>query len=522
VWLENRPLLSVMPFGFRAGAEAALWEPRRRYRATLRPKGGPVVRRPRFAPDDAAAFELTQGSWSVDGGVLSAEGSACVAWFGEPAWDLLHAVVTGEVAAGAELGLAVLADPSTPSAGLWVRLRRMATGASLHVTEGTDGAPPAEHAVAVGEGPLSLSIDVFADVIRVAAGDRRLDLPRGGRGPGRCALLGSSARFFSLHVRGLAMYGFDFETSRYRSFGEHVRSIRGVESMDLDAVLDTPQAAWSRFAGEVADAMRPPASDAQREFVFSELASHLGLLLRETVDRVHLTTLRHTSALMWLLESPEPMDFVEEIRLRLEREVPVTRASRSAIEDLLDRARRAVPFPLDPLNPAPTPAPVLPRRIAELLGAGRALQAPGPSVWAWAPRGLGQGHFEVAVERVAGSLQATVIENRTGHSARVPAHALPAELLARLEGARVQVGPGGAIWDFRLPSTRRENVTLQVVQNATSLKALVVPLRGGLPYHPGGGRYELEFEMVRRRWSTSDPPDDVNSYIRRSVQAIEV
>jgi hypothetical protein len=53
-----------------------------------------------------------------------------------------------------------------------------------------------------------------------------------------------------------------------------------------------------------------------------------------------------------------------------------------------------------------------------------------------------------------------------------------------------------------------------VLQDATGLRALVIPASGAALLPLSAGTYRLRFTLDRRRWQTTDPPNDLTRYQR--------
>ena len=152
-------------------------------------------------------------------------------------------------------------------------------------------------------------------------GEIVVEVDRGEIRAGRlCLTADGPATFPSLQVRGLDLYAFPFGVSRFTSFGEHIGSWDGrLHELAPDALgpgttTATVAELWSSTAAEVAAAMAPEAPSAERERVFAAWVAGLGLPLQDDVTTLELSRVvagAQTRAL--LIESPEPLDFTEEI-----------------------------------------------------------------------------------------------------------------------------------------------------------------------------------------------------------------
>ena len=230
VWTESRPRLGVEPFD---AAGRPLWQARSGYHAAMRPAGGPVVERAPFEAADISAFRVISGAWTVEDGVLRAE-AAATGRFGEPDWDSFSLQLTGNVAASGHLSAAVLIDAANPGGGLRFTVTANADGSGTLEAHPLSGGPAiVSQAIAALPETISLRIDVFADRIRATAAGVTLGVDRGAEAPGLCEIGGAQAGILSLNVRGLEMYGFDFDTSRYESFADHIATAGAIGQLPV-------------------------------------------------------------------------------------------------------------------------------------------------------------------------------------------------------------------------------------------------------------------------------------------------
>ncbi len=221
VWNETRPRLGVEPFDARG---RPLWEPRTRYRAAMRIEGSPVVERNPFVPADLSTFLSSTGSWSVTGDRLVATGDA-TAQFGETDWDYLHLELVADLNSGKKLSAAVLVDAANEGGGLrFVLSRGAGASGTLEARPVSGGAALTSVSLSELGDTVNLQIDAFADTIRASAGGQTLRIDRGARGGGLCEIGARDASIRSLSLRGIEMVGFDFTTSRYVSFEDHIAS----------------------------------------------------------------------------------------------------------------------------------------------------------------------------------------------------------------------------------------------------------------------------------------------------------
>lgn len=488
VWRELLPVFWILPF---APEGATLWAKRRRYRAALRRRDAPVVRREPFAAADVSAFAGVTGGWRVtDEGRLEPTATGSTGYFGDATWDHTRVLVIADVGAGGSVGLAVLADPADPARGL----RFEVTGGELIAARGGSGAVLERVPLVDAAETINLVVETFADRVRCTAGGASVHVSRLGVGPGACAILATAASIRALHVRGIELYGFDLETSRYESFGQHVGSFEALELLAVGAESRPLTDVGTEQRDQIVEAMSPTASDGDRERVFQLIAEAVALPQRETVERVHLTEVRAGSDRWFLFESPEPMDFVEEIDVVFERfqpgspGLPPIREQLSPRELLLRPVLPALPIGQSiPLSPRPTPPPPFERGE---LPADRIVNLPraiSPALLA-----------ALAKPRVAKPSVPAATTNTTRTISPVAARNPRRDLLSRVD----------------IPPTRAASWASQpvlVIQNALATKALIIPT-GSLAL----GRHRLRLALTRRWIHSDDPPAPETAYMREA------
>ena len=72
------------------------------------------------------------------------------------------------------------------------------------------------------------------------------------------------------------------------------------------------------------------------------------------------------------------------------------------------------------------------------------------------------------------------------------------------------------------PADADVEVPVQVLQNGDGHRALVIPLAGGGATALSPGRHRLTFRLTRERWPTTDPPDDLSTYVREATIALDL
>jgi len=505
-WVENRPRLGVDPFD---ASGRPLWQPRAGYHAAMRPAGAPVVQRAPFEAADISAFRAITGSWAVEDGLLKATAPA-TGRFGEPDWDSFALQLTGNVDPGGRLSAAVLIDAANPGGGLRFTVAANPDGSgTLEADSVSGGASLGVQPIPALPATLSLRVETFADQIRASVAGVTLSIDRGTRKPGLCEIGAAAAGIFSLTVRGLEMYGFDFDTSRYESFAAHIASADGLAQLPIVGAEETLAQILSRLGGEIAAAMQPEAPDSERERVFGEVVRSLAVPLREAPDRLHLELATGDAGERWfVLEGAEPLDLVEEVALRLRRRVPLPPID----PGLADRVRflladlfRPLPLPLPPpfdgtrrIAAAPLARPVAmlgPRSRAALADAAAPNLRPLP----------GRRPF-VSVALLG--LRFVITMLATGTTVTRPATGLSRPDLRALAGITLFFDRVGQLVDWTRPDdSELQDVSVVTIQNATGTQALLIP-RAPLP----GGDYQLDFTITRRWFDTTTAPGPDNAY----------
>lgn len=565
-----------------------LWPEGARFTAHVRVQGAPFVDRRPFAAGDETAFTAavlggpgSLASWTVAEGQLRVAGAGRrFAMFGEPVWDhvtVLGGIVPGAASAGVGFGLPA---GGAASRGLFACVEAGTGGgpARLVIRRRAGGGPLVEIAAAElpagaaeGPDPIPLEVTSFDDRLRASVGETAVEVDRDDVRAGRlCLTADGPAAFASLQVHGLDMYAYRFGVSRFTSFSEHIGSWRGrIDSLVPDALgPGTTTAAvaslWADTRTEVLAAMAPGASSADRERVFARWSAALGLALKDDVTTLEVSRYVEgalTRAL--LIESPEPLDFTEEIAMTLIARrpggpgqqpvlpqglrplplppgtrplapyTPVAGGARPPRLPLADRLRQVVrdPTPLVPL-------PGLPPVGETILDA----EVVGDDVRLWLHPALANAGM-LAVVVVAADGRPALYRGLTrppflpGNPAILqadlvgPLGQLPtgSDLAAELQTAR----PGAILlasndlvgligrWAGRALEVDVE-IDVQVIQNGDGRRALVIPVIGIATPGLAAGPHRLTLTLSRKRWQTTDPMDEVNTYARSATLSLDL
>jgi len=527
--------------------DTGLWEPGMTYTASVRRESAPFVDRRPFEPGDETALTagtLGSGSavWTVMDGHLDRAGDGWgFATFGDATWEhatVLVGIEPGAAAAGfgvgigGSAGLFALVEESANTRRLVIG-RRQAT--ALNEVAGAD----------LPDGPdaaILLQVTAFDDRLRATVGDTVVEADRGEDRAGRmCLCSDGPASFASLQVNGVDMYQFRFTASRFTSFEEHIGSWSGrLDDLGPDLLgpgttTATVAQLWATSSGDVTKVMDPGAAPADRERVFAGWTAGLGLATRDDVTALGLSRyVEEAQTRALLIESPEPLDFTADIAVALiGRQVrhPRPPRPRPPIFDERTLAHRLTTIARQPELPLPVRGgrPSIADAIIDVEVDRASLRLQLHSSLANA------GEVAVVVTTADGALDlyrgivrppwlrgrpAVLVAALVGPLGHIPPGS---DLAAELQAAR----PGALFlltsdlieligrWDM-LPVEVDVPVDVRVLQNGDARRALVIPITGGAASVLPVGPYRLTLSLARKRWETTDPTDDINSY-QRSV-----
>jgi hypothetical protein len=574
-----------------------LWPASTAHAASVRLEAAPYTHRTVFAPADLTALDVSTesgasaGAWSVTDGALVAPGGNArrYAAFGEANWNHVKVSVLVTVAgtsAGSMAGVALaLPGSGAPSRALLAYVEKVSGGHRLVLARRTGAAPEELAGVELPApadpgAPLSLHVWGYDDVVRASIGKAVVEAARGSLREGRVGLVSRrGASFKELDVTGIEVFRFPVTTSRYRSFHQHVRSWSGQthrilpDEMGPGTSTEDPASLWASTSGQVQSVMQPAASDEDRDAVFSQWVSGLGLPLRQDAKRLEVSSYDvagRTRAL--LIETPEPIDFVEEVTVRLERRV-VTRPPRPGLDlsDLLGALRetrrersgtlptgpslagaridiaselvRAFEEEGQPRDPQAPDADPPADRFADDRGAIVSVHRRGQGIdisveVADSTRDLRGGRvvlferIDTADERQRLRVYRGVVDDRRGELLHIRADetetttvvdpgrsALTTGFRGELERGEivgVVLDPAGGLTLGGFTVTW-EDVDVDVVQGAGGKSSILVPVSVGGATELTPGTYRLTLDMDRARWQTVEPADDLNRY-RDSAQ----
>ncbi len=323
-----------------ATGAAGLWEPKTGYRATVRQAGGPFTERTGFDIYDAMAFTvqsdgpLAWPEWGVDGSgnLVAPNVSGGRQYFtcGDTDWDHLQVHARVDLQSAQAVGFAVGVGSGTPvSQAMICTIETDGSGHALVVRSRLGGTETelARATISVS-GPVLLTVVAFDDVVRATVGDVSVSGARNAVREGRVALVASGpATFAGIAVGALDIYAFEFVTSRFASFAEHLGTYDGTTAvLAAGAFGGTPASiatVYPASAVAIASMMQPSADPQARQKLFDSVLTQLAIGLK--TSRLGVTIARLTDAngtFGWLLESPEAISITRDVT------IAVTRASR--------------------------------------------------------------------------------------------------------------------------------------------------------------------------------------------------
>jgi len=346
------------PVDLDSPVDAQSWAALAHYRASLRLRASPFVRRLAFDAGDDTGFLWTgTGASSIVDAVLEIDagtGATRYGSFGDLDWD--HFTMRTQLRidsgiAGFALGLQGAAASAD---ACFVRIDSQAL--ALHVVERVSGA---EHSLldrpltATSDGVWNLQIDSYDDAWQVVIGSIDERVPKPNVRNGRVAVMATGTTHVqSLSVDGVDTFRFEFDASRWPDFEAHVASFEGrVNALpELAPATRTIADLVTAICTQPADADR---FDTQRRF--DDWIAALSIPLTVRVDHLEIggrSTQQGVTLLM--IESPEPFALGDDIQLTLTRH-----AAHVAIlcphVTMLDAAKcRALIVPVDSTGAAAT------------------------------------------------------------------------------------------------------------------------------------------------------------------------
>jgi len=487
------------------------WEPQATLRATVRQKDGPFAQRTSFDLEDSGAFisqgdgaATPAGAWILDSGALTAPISGAgrqYASFGDLTWN--HLSVTAKFdPKGAAAGIAIGVDGGSPvSQAILATVEADGTGQSLVLRSLISGIEMELGRTPVTSAPpISLTVIAFDDTVRAVVGEAVVEAPRWSIREGRAALVASgSATFYALSVDALDLYHFDFSTSRYVSFADHIRSWNGKLVELKEGSAGVSSASLSNLLASdttsVSAAMTKSADPQARQALFSGWITALGMPLRQQPDALCVSRWTGSAGtLALLIESPESLPFSRDVSVSLIQHLPPPQWTPIGSPQM-----QGALLKLQFHGTSVTTSPQFAIFVAGDLIV-RIRQAPaGPTFEIYtAPQ---RTHFIV----IPGHLQETIHPGSVIPPALKHLAFFPNGTIALLRNDALLAAVNPAIPTGPIDKT----IELALLSNGPETSALLVPISGPGTLSPlGSGKYTLKFSISRQRWrdpSTSNP-----------------
>jgi hypothetical protein len=318
--LLHRPYDPAQP-----DAAPPLWPPRAVLRAGVQIRRGPHVERAPFVAGDETALLTTGGiAWSVADGAVGPTTdtgtSISLAIFGEASWRHFQLSATINPRGGtAGVAAAVKGTPQGSMSLLFVvdeqanRLRVIRPEPGGETELGGTALPPGLRA------PFVLDLIAYDDAWHVSVGTAQLKIPREFKDSGRLALaVRGLGQILDLRVDPLDNYRFDFLTSRYVDFAQHIASWPGTIALLPEVAPPGTTLADLLSATPLTELMRAGSDPQQRQYVFNEWTRIQAVSLRRGVERLEVSGRSTPNGCdLLLLESPEPLPFSEDVEITM-------------------------------------------------------------------------------------------------------------------------------------------------------------------------------------------------------------
>lgn len=313
-----------------------LWAAQQTFTGYVRKRDSAFVDRRSFVAADLTALKYYTDStimpdipWRInEDAIVSDTVSRTYGVLGMNTWNHMEIILSLDVNSGTGgLGLA-LPGSGTPSRGLFVEVRRSGNSYDVVLIRRSSGAASDQDistmTVAAGDMPAILRVFSYDDKLRVYAGEQNIEMDRDDMRDGCLALFTQGdCRFHQLTVQGITMYNFPFSVSRFTSFTSHIQSFDSqVDVVENDTMGESAVVNVSTLLTDtridIMKAMEPEASDLKRQEVFDVWQQALQFPLKDELNNLELS--RYNIAgqtACFILESPEPLDFTEEVSLKL-------------------------------------------------------------------------------------------------------------------------------------------------------------------------------------------------------------
>lgn len=318
--------------------ELQLWNPNATFRVKVCKKDSPFIDRSSFDEHDYTAFtnvdegRTSSSPWTSTNNVMRVSGSFSdgvrrYAVFGNSDWNHIQIITDLDLENGRASGIAV-GVAGLPDINRAIMVLIDKTSKTLKIVEKHDAvireitSSPLPDVIGI---PYTLEVTCFDDILRARIGDKVVEVPRGDIREGRLALISQDGGAFSkLIVQALDAYRFDFQSSSFVNFQEHIKSFSGSVTSIPANLLQSGSSISNTIASLLADTLLEiksvmmPGSDPElRQRLFDRWISTVGLPLADNkLSRFEISKIVGPSEIeLLLLESPEPLPFTEDVKL---------------------------------------------------------------------------------------------------------------------------------------------------------------------------------------------------------------
>lgn len=579
---------------------AELWPGNRGFVAYIKKKGSGYVNRQSFVSGDLTALDYAgdtaganSANWSVTDGIINLTPGANREFgiFGENDWNHLSIQVGITLESGyAGIGVSLPAG-NIPNRGLFAVVKPSGNSYEVEIIRRSSGtAWVSEDSMTLPEGLIteanpSLSLDVMAydDIFRVTVGDQTIELQRNEFREGRLALVGrGNVSFHSLVVQGLDIYTFPFQVSRFRSFTDHIQSFLGEVDVADNSIMGaaaspmTVGALYTSMSASIQSSMHPDSDDKTRQEVFDQWVQSTGMPVKSELTELEISRYAEgNKTAFFLLESPEPLDFSEEISITVKKRVKISggpvvidrgpglagglidslrefknpprrkrrvgeeileiEANRKAFRDNLFFREEVVDNPDSPviLNQSSSIEAETVIRDLESSPDGSGLRVTldkkdVSDLIFFEKEGDDDGFDQI---RFFGGVTVEKEDENEKTIHTGPAMVSLAPEVANVIREAVAGKDKGVIGVYDLgkgdisiywPQYKWVDVEVKVLQDGSRKKAVLIPVDGVNHKALSNGRYRFEFELFRRRWNSTEAPDALNAYEQDTSLTINI
>ncbi len=227
---------------------------------------------------------------------------------GDPDWDHLQVHARVDLRNAQAVGIAVGVGSGIPVSQAIICTIEGAGGGHALVVRSRSGGAETElgRATIAVSGPVLLTVTAFDDVVRATVGDASVNGTRNAVREGRVALVASGpAAFAGIAVGALDIYAFEFVTSKFASFAEHLGTYDGTAgALQAGAFGGTPASiatVYAANAAAISSVMQASADPQARQKLFDAVLTQLCDWPQETPAGCHDRSAHGRERHVWIL-----------------------------------------------------------------------------------------------------------------------------------------------------------------------------------------------------------------------------